>query len=140
MIIITSIDALPDHCHECPCHDGESGYCQADKERRYSDYRPYWCPLKEIHDGQERKQMGMNDVGRILDSLKPCPFCGGKAGRRFHIDMTYVYDECIIECMQCGARIETKGLLFPPEPEGTDGKQRLCEMEKKAIEKWNRRV
>jgi len=48
MIVITTIDALPNHCYECPCHDGESGYCQADKERRYSDYRPYWCPLKEI--------------------------------------------------------------------------------------------
>ena len=50
MIAITTIDTLPDRCYECPCRDGESGYCQADKERRYSDYRPYWCPLKEIHD------------------------------------------------------------------------------------------
>ena len=49
MIVITTMDALPDHCYECPCQDGESGYCQADKEGRYSDYRPYWCPLKEIH-------------------------------------------------------------------------------------------
>lgn len=46
-IIITSMDKLPEHCYECPCHDGESGYCQADQEQRYSDYRPYWCPLKE---------------------------------------------------------------------------------------------
>lgn len=45
MIVITTMDSLPEHCHECPCHDGESGYCQADKERRYSDYRPFWCPL-----------------------------------------------------------------------------------------------
>ena len=48
MIVITSMDSLPDHCHECPCHDGESGYCCADVEQRYSDYRPYWCPLKEL--------------------------------------------------------------------------------------------
>ena len=48
MIVITTIDILPDHCYQCPCHDGESGYCHADKEHRYSDYRPYWCPLKEI--------------------------------------------------------------------------------------------
>jgi hypothetical protein len=47
MIVITTMESLPDHCYECPCHDGDSG-CQADKERRYSDYRPYWCPLKEI--------------------------------------------------------------------------------------------
>lgn len=48
MIVITSMESLPDHCYECPCHDGESGYCQADKERKYSDYRPCWCPLKGI--------------------------------------------------------------------------------------------
>lgn len=53
MIAITTIDSLPDYCYECPCHDGERGHCQADKERRYSEYRPYWCPLKEIHDNQE---------------------------------------------------------------------------------------
>lgn len=55
MIVIATIDELPDYCYECPCHDGESGYCQADKERRYSDCRPYWCPLKEIHDDRERR-------------------------------------------------------------------------------------
>ena len=55
MIGITTINALPDYCYECPCHDDESGYCQADKERRYSEYRPYWCPLKEIHDEQEKE-------------------------------------------------------------------------------------
>lgn len=48
MIVITTMDLLPEHCFECPCHDGESGYCQADKEQRYSDYRPFWCPLKEV--------------------------------------------------------------------------------------------
>jgi len=53
MIVITTIDSLPDHCHECPCQNVETGRCQADKERRYSDYRPYWCPLKEIRDCHE---------------------------------------------------------------------------------------
>jgi hypothetical protein len=48
MIAIKSITKLPEHCWECPCHDGESGYCQADKEHRYSDYRPFWCPLVEV--------------------------------------------------------------------------------------------
>lgn len=56
MIVITTINALPDHCYECPCHDGESGHCQADIELRYSNYdRPYWCPLAEIHDIVIRK-------------------------------------------------------------------------------------
>ena len=54
-IVITTIDALPNRCYECPCHDCESDYCQADKERRHSEYRPYWCPLKEIHDDQEER-------------------------------------------------------------------------------------
>ena len=48
MIVITTMDSLPDHCYDCPCQNVESGRCQADKESRYSEYRPYWCPLKEI--------------------------------------------------------------------------------------------
>ena len=52
MIVITTIDVLPNHCYECPCHDGD-GDCQADKEQRCSDWRPYWCPLKEIHDDRK---------------------------------------------------------------------------------------
>lgn len=68
------------------------------------------------------------DVGRILTDLKPCPFCGGQAGRRFHIDMTYAYDECIIQCTQCKARIEIEGI------------NELSELGKMAIEKWNKRV
>ena len=47
-VLIKTMTNLPDHCYDCPCRDGESGYCQADKEHRYSDYRPFWCPLVEI--------------------------------------------------------------------------------------------
>lgn len=47
-ILIKTMTNLPEHCYDCPCHDGESGYCQADKEHRYSDYRPFWCPLENI--------------------------------------------------------------------------------------------
>ena len=51
LIVITTMNSLPEHCYECPCHDGESGYCQADKEQRYSDYyRPFWCPLIRCDD------------------------------------------------------------------------------------------
>ena len=89
MIAITTIDALPFDCCECPCHDGESGYCRADKGRRYSEYRPYWCPLKEIHGEQEavklvnvRWEMGIRggDCPKCLNwvqrSYNYCPFCG----------------------------------------------------------------
>jgi len=49
MIVITTMDALPEYCYECPCHDSEHGRCEADKERRSAlEYRPYWCPLKEV--------------------------------------------------------------------------------------------
>jgi hypothetical protein len=48
MIVITTMDALPDCCYECPCHNGEHSICEADKDRRSTyEYRPYWCPLKE---------------------------------------------------------------------------------------------
>lgn len=67
MIVITTIDALPDYCYECPCHDGESGYCQADKERRYSDYRPYWCPLKKI-DGELGELI--EEVEDVIEAIK----------------------------------------------------------------------
>lgn len=55
MIIIKTMTSLPDHCYDCPCHDGDSGYCQADEEHRYSDYRPFWCPLQESKTGEETK-------------------------------------------------------------------------------------
>jgi len=58
MIVITTIDALPDYCRDCPCHDRETGDCQADKERRYSEYyRPFWCPLKEINDDKKSGEL-----------------------------------------------------------------------------------
>lgn len=52
-ILIKTMTKLPEHCYECPCHDGESGYCQADKGHRYSDYRPFWCPLVEMKEESE---------------------------------------------------------------------------------------
>ena len=80
MIVITTIDALPDYCYECPCHDGESGYCQADKEQRYSEYRPYWCPLKEVNDDQERRQSGMTDRPKRKVEFIESYWTGGELG------------------------------------------------------------
>jgi len=49
MIVITTMNALPDYCHDCPCNNSEHSRCEADKERRSTfEYRPYWCPLKEV--------------------------------------------------------------------------------------------
>lgn len=48
-IIITTLDALPDFCYNCPLHDGINGSCNGDKPdyRIINEYRPFWCPLKE---------------------------------------------------------------------------------------------
>lgn len=53
-VLIKTMTDLPEHCYDCPCHDGESGYCRADKEHRYSDYRPFWCPLVKINNIGDR--------------------------------------------------------------------------------------
>jgi len=49
MIVITTMDVIPEYCYECPCNNGEYGRCEADKEKMSTfEYRPYWCPLKEV--------------------------------------------------------------------------------------------
>lgn len=48
MIVLTSMEELPEHCYDCPCHDGENGYCKADDLERNSIWRPFWCPLIKI--------------------------------------------------------------------------------------------
>ena len=73
--------------------------------------------------------MRMNDVGRILDSLKPCPFCGGKAGRRFRSEGLELPFECIIECADCGANLKV-----------IDTVNDLNTTENLAIDKWNTRI
>lgn len=49
LVVITTMDHVPEKCYDCPCHDGENGYCQLDPQHRYmQEWRPFWCPLKEI--------------------------------------------------------------------------------------------
>ena len=39
---------MPKCCSDCPCVNGEYGYCQADKEERQIEDpngRPSWCPI-----------------------------------------------------------------------------------------------
>ena len=39
---------MPKDCWDCPCVNGEYGYCQADEEKRQiedPDSRPSWCPI-----------------------------------------------------------------------------------------------
>lgn len=65
-IFIKTMTDLPEHCYECPCHDGESGYCQADKEHRVSFDRPFWCPLVKTEDKTPKKP-NCNSCGNYKD-------------------------------------------------------------------------
>lgn len=38
---------MPEHCYDCPCHDGESGFCQI-TGKSYYDEIPRSCPLVEL--------------------------------------------------------------------------------------------
>ena len=77
----------------------------------------------------ERRRSEMNDVGRILAGLKPCPFCGGKAGRRFHTEGVESPFECIITCADCGASLKV-----------IDTTSNLKATQNLAIDKWNTRI
>lgn len=63
--------------------------------------------------------------------LKPCPFCGGKAGLTsfFHEERQHYpfYGEVI--CLKCQASVGSTGFSKTAE-----------EAERKAMEAWNRRV
>lgn len=40
----------PKDCDNCPCADGELGFCQADEKQRKCDWYkvPLWCPLRPL--------------------------------------------------------------------------------------------
>ena len=53
-IVISTMKNLPEHCYDCPLNNNEHLQCEADECKRYSEnYRPFWCPLKEIDDGSK---------------------------------------------------------------------------------------
>lgn len=79
-------------------------------------------------------EVEMNDVGRILDNLKPCPFCGGKAGRRFRIEGMGSPFECIITCADCGANLEVIDTANDLNANNLNATENL------AIDKWNTRI
>ena len=70
-VLIKTMMNLPEHCYDCPCHDGESGYCQADKEHRYSVYRPFWCPLVKINNEYYGRLIRFNDIQIITAPIVP---------------------------------------------------------------------
>lgn len=53
-LVIRGMD-MPEYCYECPCYNGESGYCQAYKSGYlYSIERPAKCPLLTLPAGHGR--------------------------------------------------------------------------------------
>ena len=62
---------MPQGCWDCPCVNGEYGYCQADKEERQiedpvcarkSNGRPSWCPIIcQLPEGHGR----LGDLDRL---------------------------------------------------------------------------
>ena len=80
-VLIKTMTNLPEYCYDCPCYNGESGYCQADKGHRFSsDYRPFWCPLIETIESLEQesfinkpcvaRQICHEDKIKVLDKIK----------------------------------------------------------------------
>lgn len=73
---------MPKGCWDCPCVNGEYGYCQADKEERTiedpvcarkSDGRPSWCPIIcSIPEGH----------GRLIDADK-------LKAKKYHSNITH---------------------------------------------------
>ena len=61
---------MPKCCSDCPCVNGEYGYCQADKEERQIEDpngRPSWCPIIcSLPEGHGR----LVDADKLADDMK----------------------------------------------------------------------
>ena len=74
MIVVTTMDARPNYCYDCPCHNGEHGIYEADKEKRSTfEYRPYWCPLKKQEAVKPRRDA-------VCVKMFRCGVCGEYVG------------------------------------------------------------
>lgn len=73
---------MPNYCYDCPCHDGENGHCQIDRNLYCTD-RPAKCPLIEVpaHGDLIDKEVIYNKTAEWeaqamaqLDKLNRIPF------------------------------------------------------------------
>lgn len=65
-ILIRGVE-MPEYCYECPCHNGESGYCQAYKSGYLDSIeRPAKCPLVPLPDGHGR----LGDLDALQEEFK----------------------------------------------------------------------
>ena len=92
-ILIKSMTNLPEHCYDCPCHNSESGYCQADKEHRYCIDRPSWCPLQPV------QVISIEAVEELKRKIKEHnEFSRDEIDEMYMQDVLNIIDEC------CGIR------------------------------------
>ena len=75
---------MPKWCWDCPCVNGEYGYCQADKEERQIEdpnERPSWCPIICSFTGEEESQSpNPTDPVPIRDVYYVMTECDAKTG------------------------------------------------------------
>ena len=75
---------MPKCCLDCPCVNGEYGYCQADKEERQIEdpnERPSWCPIICSFTGEEESQSpNPTDPVPIRDVYYVMTECDAKTG------------------------------------------------------------
>ena len=75
---------MPICCLDCPCVNGEYGYCQADKEERQIEdpnERPSWCPIICSFTGEEESQSpNPTDPVPIRDVYYVMTECDAKTG------------------------------------------------------------
>lgn len=46
IVVKTEMREIPDRCYDCDLYDKDKYLCMV-KKIRTSDWRPYWCPMKE---------------------------------------------------------------------------------------------
>ena len=70
---------MPEGCWDCPCVNGEYGYCQADEENRPirdPSERPSWCPIIcSLPDGHGR----LIDGDKLMGEMKNRKWMIGRA-------------------------------------------------------------
>ena len=74
----------------------------------------------------------MENGGKTMDELKPCPFCGGEAKLKKGFPSRQIAHcrQAVVQCKTCGCRTVT----FKQLP-----MEKWQNVDKQAIEAWNRR-
>ena len=103
-IIIITLNELPERCCDCPCCNSSNGTCGAIEEYRVSDWRPFWCPLKEYSNNDSPSVIIKSQNDNVCNTGTWLSEYDDKFG--FH----YVCSECgtisgvrLKFCFDCGA-------------------------------------